>query len=135
MEHAISLGNSRVEEALPRHFMLDTTFVLFFLGMDIGQSVGSFGSDGLLSAITLLLFVVLPYFLPTASGRPDFTGWVIGRIFIAAFAVVLGMMFKQTLGTVFPESFRYLPMTLLIVASIFCCYVQVYGMIRFRLAR
>jgi hypothetical protein len=36
---------------------------------------------------------------------------------------------------VLPEGFRYVPMTLLIVAAIICCNVQIYGILKHRLAR
>ena len=115
--------------------MIDTTFVLFFLGVDFGRSATSFGIDAALSAITLGMLLVVPYFLPAEVERPDFGGWLLGRCFIALLAIGLGVMFRLTLGTVLPEIFRYLPMTLLILTAIVSCYLQFYAMIRFRLAR
>ena len=44
-------------------------------------------------------------------------------------------IFHQALGVVFPELFRFFPMTLLILTAMFSCYLQFYAMIRFRLAR
>jgi hypothetical protein len=43
------------------------------------------------------------------------------------FAVLLGVMFKQTVGVVLPETFRFLPMTLLIATAMISCYIQFYG--------
>lgn len=135
MENTLRLGATCAEIVEKRPFMLDTTFVLFFLAVDFGQSVSAIGIDSVFSAITLLMLLVLPYFLPFSGERPEFSSWLIGRIFIATFAVILGMMFRQTLGSVFPETFSYLPMTLLIFSAIVSCYVQFYGILKVRLAR
>jgi hypothetical protein len=118
-----------------RRFSVDTSFVLFFLAVDIGQSVLTFRIDTAVSTVTLLLVLVLPYFMPTESLRPDFSTWLVGRILLAGFAVGVGMMFQQALGVVFPEMFRYLPMTLLILSATLSFYLQFCAMIRFRLAR
>src|SRR5687767_9577907 len=106
------------------HFAIDTTFVLFFLAVDFGQSVTNFGLDTVLSLVTLVTLLVLPYLLPTADERPHFGEWVLGRALIAAYATTLGVMFGQSLGVLLPESFRYLPMTLVIVAAAASCYLQ-----------
>lgn len=118
-----------------RGFAIDTTFVLFFLAVDFGQSLFSFGLDGIFSAVTLAMLIVLPYLLPSAGEKPEFGGWVAGRIVITVFAVGLGMMFRQTLGTVLPETLRFLPMTLLIAAAMISTYIQFYGILKFRLAK
>ena len=118
-----------------RGFAIDTTFVLFFLAVDFGQSLFSFGLDGIFSAVTLGMLIVLPYLLPSVGEKPEFGGWVAGRIVITVFAVGLGMMFRQTLGTVLPEALRFLPMTLLIAAAMISTYIQFYGILRFRLAK
>lgn len=123
-------------EAVSEHsFALDTTFVLFFLSLDLGQSWLSFGFDGLLATITLAAFIAIPYFLPFADEKWDFRSWVLGRILVAAAGLSLGLMLKQSIGVLLPEAFRFAPMTLLIVAAIISCYVQIYGIIKVRLAR
>ena len=117
-------------------FSVDTTFVLFFLAMDLGQSaMFSFGLDTMFSGLTLAILLVVPYFLPTTAERPDFTRWLAGRSLVSTFAIGLGMMFSQGLGVVLPEMFRYLPMTMLILTAMVSCYLQFYAMITFRLAR
>ena len=78
---------------------------------------------------------VLPYFLPGDTEKPDFAPWVLGRAAIAAYATVLGIMFGQSLGVVLPETFGYLPMTLVIVTAAASCCLQLCAMIKFRLAR
>jgi hypothetical protein len=118
-----------------KRFSVDTTFVLFFLAVDFGQSVTSFGLDSVFSALTLGILLVLPYFLPSMEEKPDFYGWLMGRTLISVFAIALGLMYHQALGVVLPGEFRFLPMTLLIITGMFSCYLQFYGMIRFRLAR
>jgi hypothetical protein len=118
-----------------RRFAVDTTFVLFFLGIDFGQSSMSLGLDSLFSALTLGMLLILPYFLPSLEEKPEFTDWLMGRSVITIFAVALGVMFRQSLGVVLPETFRFLPLTLVILTGMLSCSLQFYGMIRFRLAR
>ena len=118
-----------------RRFAVDTTFVLFFLGVDFGQSSMALGLDSIFSAITLGMLLILPYFLPSIEEKPEFTGWLMGRTVITVFAIALGIMFRQSLGIVLPETFRFLPMTLVILTGMLSCCLQFYGIIRFRLAR
>jgi len=126
---------TEIAQAEGRGFAVDTTFVLFFLAVDFGQSMFSFGLDGIFSALALAMLIVLPYLLPSAGEKPDFGGWVTGRVVITLFAVVLGMMFRQTLGVVLPETLKFLPMTFLIASAMVSCYIQFYGVLRFRLAK
>lgn len=114
-------------------FTLDTTFVLFFLAMDIGSS--TLGWASVLSFLTLAAFVILPYVLPFNGDRESFGTWLAGRVVVAAVGGTFGAMLGQAVGTVLPEVFSYLPMTLLIVAAIICCNVQIYGILKYRLAR
>lgn len=116
-------------------FSLDTTFVLFFLAMDFGQAWLTFGIDGVLAAITLIAFVILPYFLPFSEERPEFVRWVFGRFILAAFGITMGLVLKQAVGVLLPEWLRFMPMTLLIVSAIFSLYFQLYATLRVRLAR
>lgn len=126
---------SRTSDAPKGTFVLDTTFVLFFLAVDFGQSLQAAGLDVMLSGIVLGMVIVLPYFFGWGDDRPEFTRWIFGRTTIALLAVVLGLMFRASLGVVLPEMFRFLPMTLLILTAVLSCYLQFYAMIRFRLAR
>jgi hypothetical protein len=114
-------------------FAIDTTFVLFFLAVEFGQIIGNFALDTVFFAATLLMLLVLPYFLP-ADDKPSFGNWVLGRTLIAAFAVSVGVLFNQSLS-VLPETFRFLPMTLLIVTAMLSCYIQFYGLLKLRLAK
>jgi len=116
-----------------KSFAIDTTFVLFFLAVEFGQILNNFALDTVFFAITLVMLIVLPYFL-SSDEKPKFGNWVLGRTLIAAFAVSVGVMFKQSLG-VLPEMFRFLPMTLLIVTAMLSCYIQFYGLLKLRLAK
>lgn len=124
----------QIETASEKSFAIDTTFVLFFLAVEFGQTLGSFAFDTVLLAITLIMMLILPYFLPSEE-KPSFGNWVLGRTLIALFAVILGVVFRQTLGTVLPETFRFIPMTLLIVTAMLSCYIQYYGLLKIRLAK
>ena len=116
-------------------FAVDTTFVLFFLAVDFGQSAIGLGLDSLLSLVMLLMLLVLPYFLPSVNEKPEFGAWVAGRGVIAAFAIALGAMYHGAVGSVLPEAFRFLPMTFVILTAMLSCYLQFCAIIRFRLAR
>ena len=116
-----------------KNFAIDTTFVLFFLAVEFGQMLGTFALDTAIFAVALLTLLVMPYFLPSED-KPGFGNWLLGRTLIAAFAVSVGVMFKQSLG-VLPETFKFLPMTLLIVTAMLSCYIQFYGLLKLRLAK
>lgn len=134
---SIQLGSRplvSISETGARPFALDTTFVLFFLALDFGQAWGELGYNGLLSTITLLAFVVLPYFLIFTEERPFFYEWVGGRFILVAFGIGMGLLMRQAIGILLPEWFGYVPMTLLIVAAFFSLYFQLYGILRFRLS-
>ncbi len=117
-----------------RGFAIETTFVLFFLAVEFGQSFSGLTLDGVFLALTLLMVIVLPYFLPSDE-KPNFESWLLGRGLITIFAVLLGLMFKQSIGVVLPETFKFLPMTLLIVTAMLSCYIQFYGFLKLRLAK
>lgn len=120
---------------LNKGFTMDTTFVLFFLAIELGQSESFFGLDTLFMALTLGMVMALPYFLSDTNEKPLFREWILGRGVIALFAVALGVMFRQALGTVLPETLGSLPMTLLIITAMISCYVQFYSFFKFRLAK
>ena len=93
MNQTIAISNARLETSASSRFVMDTTFVLFFLAMDIGASIGSFGLGGVLSVITLGMFLVFPYLLPFSGERPEFWGWLGGRLLIAAVGIMLSSRF------------------------------------------
>ena len=122
------------EVAGEQGFAIDTSFVLFFLAVEFGRTFFSLSLDNIFMFLTLLTVAVLPYFL-LSDEKPNFANWLLGRSLIAGFAVLLGAMFKQSLGVVLPETFRFLPMTLLIVTAMLCCYIQFYCFLKLRLAK
>lgn len=130
---AISAIRANMKEGESENPIGDTTFVLFFLALDFGQNMGAFGLDTMIISTTLLAIIVLPYFL--TSTRNDFRKWMLGRVSIALFALLLGVMFKQSLGVVLPGSFSFLPLTLLIITAMLSCYIQFYSFFRFRLSK
>ena len=134
MKELSQTANIDIESTGNRHFAVDTTFVLFFLAVELGQIAGQFSLDAVLFAITLMMLVVLPYFLP-AEDKIDFGTWVVGRTFIAGFGMVTGALFKLSLGSLIPETLRFLPMTLLILTALMSCYLQFYGLLRLRTAK
>jgi hypothetical protein len=129
MEAATSLTKARTSEN--SNFAIDTTFVLFFLAVYLGQNLNVVAFDTIFLGLTLLAVAVLPYFIQSDE-KPEFGNWLLGRSLIVIFAVMLGLMFKQTLGVVLPESFRFLPFTLLIVTAMLSCYIQFYSFFRLR---
>ena len=131
MKTITQVGQVNAGESVDKSFAIDTTFVLFFLAIEFGQMISGFSLDNIFLAITLLMFITLPYFLASEE-KPSFLNWIIGRGLIAGFAVTLGWMFKQSLGVVLPETFRFLPMSLLIVTAMISCYIQFYGFLKLR---
>ncbi len=133
MKTLTQIGRIGRSTTADKGFAIDTTFVLFFLSVEFGQIVTTFAFDTIFFALTLLMLLVLPYFLPSED-KPSFGNWVLGRTLIAAFAVSIGVMFNQSLS-VLPDTFRFLPMTLLIVTAMLSCYIQFYGLLKLRLAK
>ncbi len=78
---------------------IDTTFVLFFLAVEYGRAVQVFSIDGLLMGITMIMVLILPYFLPTQSERCEFGIWMLRRSAIAMAGIFLGFAFKQAVGS------------------------------------
>lgn len=131
---SISRRRAHDENTGERGFAVDTSFVLFFLAVEFGRTFLSLSLDNVFLFLTLLAVAILPYFL-LADERTSLTSWLLGRSLIAGLAIMLGAIFKQSLGVVLPETFRFLPMTLLIVTAMLCCYVQFYGFLKLRLAK
>jgi glucan phosphoethanolaminetransferase (alkaline phosphatase superfamily) len=116
-------------------FVVDTTFVLFFLALEFGRSLASFGIDSVLLGNSLIMLAIVPYFLVNASIGRDFGKWLAGRSVITVFATLLGVVFDQTICLVLPDVMRYIPMALLIVSAMTSCYFQFYSLLRLRPAK
>ncbi len=134
MKTTSRIEQKRIASVENAGFTFETTFVLFFLAIEFGRSFSGFTLDGVFVALTLLMVAVLPYFLPS-SDKPSFGIWLSGRTAITLFAVLLGVLFKQSVGVFLPETFRFLPMTLLIVAAMLSCYIQFYGFLKLRFVK
>ena len=128
------VGQAKVADKSDSAFAIDTTFVLFFLALEFGQSFSGLSIDSVLMMATLLVITIAPYFLAT-DHKPDFKIWAVGRGAIAFLAIMLGWMFKQSYGVVIPEMFRFLPMTLLIVTAMLSCYIQFYSFLKLRFVK
>jgi len=113
---------------------LDTTLVLFFLALEFGRGSAVFSIDSGMMGITLVMVVVLPYFLPSLDRRASFSSWMLGRVILASAAFVAGVGIDRMAGTVLPEGVGFLPMTLLVFASIISCYIQFYSVMKLRQA-
>jgi hypothetical protein len=134
MRAASSFGKVRTEVDGEKTSIVDTTFVLFFLAIEFGRTFSELNFDNVFLFITLLMIIVLPYYLDGVE-KPNFAAWLFGRTLIAGFAMLLGMPFRQTIGVVLPETFKFLPMTLLIMTAMLSCYIQFYGFLKLRLAK
>ena len=113
---------------------IDTTFVLFFLALEFGRGSDVLSIDGTMMGITLVMVLVLPYFLLDMQSRPPLSGWLLGRGILASAAFVLGIGLSKTTGTLLPEGISLLPMTFLILTSIISCYIQFYSVLKLRQA-
>ena len=115
-------------------FGIDTAAVLFFLALEYGRAVRLTSVDGVLMLVTMVMVAVLPYFLPSRVQQPSLGAWMAARTSIAVSGLVLGSLVSSGLGAV-PEGVRFMPMTLLIAASMVSCYIQFYGLLKLRPAK
>jgi hypothetical protein len=107
---------------------------MFFLAMEFGRSMSGFDLQSALTATTLLSFIVLPYFMPRVD-RPEFSVWLLGRTAVSLVAMALGFLFSTTVGTTLPQTFAYLPMTLLLMTAMTSIFLQFYGFLALNTAR
>jgi hypothetical protein len=117
------------------NFAVDTTLVLFFIAMEIGQSAELFSVDTLLMSITMMMVLVLPYFLFGDTEPPAFSSWLSGRIAVGIIGLGSGLAFRMSLGTLLPEGIKFIPMTLLIVTAMISCYLRMYSLMKLRLVK
>lgn len=109
----------------------DTSFVLFFLAMDIGQKAGFLSVDGVTMIAALAAVMLLPFLL-TGGEQGSFREWVVGRGVIAGFGLVSGAAFGMGVGTLFPEMFSFLPFTLLIMSAMATVFLTFSSLLGFR---
>ncbi|MFV0390206.1 MAG: hypothetical protein ACK5NT_15805 [Pyrinomonadaceae bacterium] len=123
MERVSNLPNVNVTGNFSGSNVVDTSFVLFFLGIEVGGGIMSFSLDTFLFAIVMIALASLPYFL-LDDDEISFSRWMLGRTAIIAFAMLIGAFFYQGIGTIFPEILKFLPFTLLILTAMVSCYLQ-----------
>ena len=114
--------------------IMDTTFVLFFLAMDMGQNLVNISSYMVFTTIALLAIAILPYFLVIAE-KDKLGTFLLKRWAIVGLAILFGAIFKQSLGVVFPKNFGFLPFTFLLVTALLSCFIQFYSFFRLRLSK
>jgi hypothetical protein len=134
MENVISIPRLRSRSSSFRAVGLDTALVLFFLAADLGRSLKLVDLGTVLSVLTILAFIVFPYFLPFEKERPQFLNWTFVRLSVAITGIVAGMGLDVLVEVYFMENLKFFPMTLLIFSGIFCAITQIRDIIRFRLA-
>jgi len=127
------LGGLRKEVDSFFGFSADTMVVLVFLGIELGRSATNASFDTFLVFVTATMVLTLPYVL-LSEERPVFTKWLIGRSLVVISASLVGTMLEQ-FHTFVPESVRFLPLSLLILAGMTSCFIQFYGLMRLRLAK
>lgn len=127
--HIEGIKQQSLSRAESKSVTLDTTFVLFFMAMEIGRTLTTPSWDLLLMGVALVGIASLPYLLREDEGA-DFGVWFAGRAWIAAFAIGLGVLFNEAIGSVLPEMLRFLPLSLVIVSSLLSCQVQLYRFLR-----
>lgn len=110
----------------------DTLAVLFFLALEYGRGAQFLRVDAVFMGITMIMVIVLPFFLPTRVPKPDFPNWLLFRTAVAAVAVVIGLVVRQSTGVIIPDAARFLPMTFLILSAMASCYIQFYSLMRLR---
>ena len=118
-----------------KSFAVDTTFVLFFLALEFGRTLTSFSFDCFLIGVTLLIVLILPFFFSIEIKPREFGSWIVGRSVIAVLAMALGIVYGQFVGVVIPDTFKFLPMTLLIATAMVSSYIQFYSLMKLRPAK
>lgn len=116
-------------------FSVDTMVVVMLLGVELGRSITTASLDTVLLFVTSLMVAALPYALLDMTERPSFAKWLAGRVLVAGAAVCFGFIFDRSLASSLPESFRFLPLSLLILAGMTSCFIQFYALMRLRLAK
>lgn len=134
MDAITEAPHAAAESSVNRSFVVDTTFVLFFLAADTGPRL-TLELESLLPGLTLLMFLALPYFLPFDGEKPRFEPWLLGRLGVAGLGILLGVVFQRSLGVILPDVLRFVPLTLLIVAGTISAVVQLHRVFEFRLAK
>jgi len=111
------IENTNIEAAVRTESAVefDTSLVLFFLAMELGQKAGVLSGENVLMAGAFLAVMFAPYAL--YGGAQGFGRWALGRTVIGGLGIAVGVGFGSAVGTLFPAIFEFLPFTLLIMAA------------------
>jgi len=129
------MENTRVESAVGSEGAIefDTSLVLFFLAMDLGQRAGVFSMENLLMAVAFVAVMFAPYIL--SGDEKGFANWAFGRSVIGGLGLLVGLAFGASVGTLLPEVFGFLPFTMLIMAAMASVFITFAGLLGFRTGR
>lgn len=127
------MENARTEAVVRTDNLVefDTSFVLFFLSMEIGRMGSFFTLDGILMVGALAAVMTMPFLL-TGGDNTGFGNWLAGRSVIAGFGVVTGIAYAAGTGTLLPEFFSFVPFMLLIIASMISVFMTFSSLLGFR---
>jgi hypothetical protein len=112
----------------------DTLIISFLLGVETGRSFPALGFETALMGVTMLMIIVLPYFLVQESRRPQLAHWLAFRSFVAMLGVATGAILQSSPANSI-DLLRSMPMTLLLLAALISFVLQFYGLMRLRLAK
>ena len=126
------MENTRVETAVGSEEAIefDTSLVLFFLAMDLGQKAGILSVENLLMAVAFVAVMFAPYIL-SGDGK-GFANWAFGRSVIGGLGLLVGIAFGASVGTLLPDMFEFLPFTLLIMAAMASVFFTFSGLLGVR---
>ncbi|REJ78619.1 MAG: hypothetical protein DWQ47_03990 [Acidobacteria bacterium] len=111
----------------------DTSFIVFFLAMEIGRTGSIFALENIVMLPALVAVMVAPfYFLPEDM---SYSRWFAGRAVIAGLGLIIGAAFGAAVGPLFPEVFSFLPFTFLVMASMVTAFLSFASLLRFEEAR
>ncbi len=111
-------------------FTIDSSFILFCLALEFGRSLGTFSLETVLFAFIVGFMAIASFWLPKSNDETTFGNWLLTRFAIVGIAAFSGVLFDQFAGTIMPETFKFLPTTLLLVTSMAWTFFQFYGFLK-----
>jgi hypothetical protein len=95
---------------------IDTLAVLYLLAFEYGRAVVPASTDGALMGVAMAMVLVFPYFFPTTGDRPQLSSWMLVRGAAAVIGIAGGAAFGLSVGVLIPQSLKFVPMALLMLA-------------------
>lgn len=122
----------RDEDQHPSRGVFEPVLILlvFFIGVETGQSSQLFASDTLAMGAVLAMFVAGPRLLARECKRDLYI-----RIFAVSGGLGFGSIYGMGVGPFLPEVFSLLPLAVLIVLSVIFCYAGLSKFVRIRQVR